>query len=215
MRRLIGQSIATLRRGTLIPRAFAIGAGLAALVLAVFSVRTAILASYDHGDVPREFLFYTQTSPDVPDIVERIDHLATSSGKGDSLRIQVDSEHTWPWAWYLREYDVSFQPMGADFVPDAGAILLLSAPNEVHTTSYVDRYQPAQRYTLRWWFPEDYRGVGDKDNLGAGHRRFRGELRKNRVRGTAGGASGSIVTSSRAAASRAASSCRWSSRRST
>ena len=151
-----------------IPRAFALGAGLAALVLAVFSVRTAILASYDHGDVPREFLFYTQTSPDVPHIVERIDHLAASSGMGNSLRIQVDKEHTWPWAWYLREYDVSFQPMGPDFVPDPNAILLLSAPNEVHTTSYADRYQPAQRYTLRWWFPEDYRGIGTKDNLGEG-----------------------------------------------
>ena len=159
---------ATVRPRLPVSRAFAIGAGLVALILAAFSVRTAVMAAYDHGDVPREFLFYTQTSPDVPDIVERIDHLATSSGKGDDLRIQVDSQHTWPWAWYLRDYNVSFQPMDAGFVPDEGAIVLLSAPNEVHTTPYVDRYQPAQRYTLRWWFPEDYRGVGAKDNLAEG-----------------------------------------------
>jgi DNA-binding beta-propeller fold protein YncE len=129
-------------------------------------MRTAVLASYDHGDVPREFLFFNQTSPDVPDIVERIDELALTSGRGDSLRIQVDQEHAWPWAWYLREYDVSFPSLGPEFVPDEGAILIRSAPNEVHTPPSSQRYHPAQRYTLRWWFPEDYRGIGDKENLG-------------------------------------------------
>lgn len=156
------------RRLQLLSRAVAMGAGLAAIVLAVFSVRTAVMATYDHGDVARELLFYTQTSPDVPDIVEVIDHLAATTGRGDSLRIQVDREHTWPWAWYLREFSASFELMGEGFVPAEGAILLLSAPNEVFTTPYIDRYQPAQRYTLRWWFPEDYRGVGAKDNLGEG-----------------------------------------------
>jgi uncharacterized protein (TIGR03663 family) len=179
LRRVTSDRAAGARLRRAIPRLFALGAGLAALVLAIFSVRTAILASYDHGDVPREFLFYTQTSPDVPDIIERIDHLATSTGKGDDLRIQVDNQHTWPWAWYLRDYSVTFQPMDAQFEPDPGAILLLSAPNEVHTTPYADRYQPAQRYTLRWWFPEDYRGVGAKDNVGEGIADFGASLGKS------------------------------------
>jgi uncharacterized protein (TIGR03663 family) len=161
-----GGSPEVARHRTAFARTFAIGGGLAALVLAAFSIRTAVMASYDHGDVPREFLFYTQTSPDVPDIVERIDHLAASSGRGHSLRIQVDAEQTWPWAWHLREYDVSFQSMGKGFAPEAGAVLLLSAPNEIYTASYSDSYQSAQRFTLLWWFPEEYRGIGNKNNLG-------------------------------------------------
>jgi uncharacterized protein (TIGR03663 family) len=147
------------------PPAVAVATGLATIVLAGFSVRTAVMATYDHGDVPREFLFYTQTSPDVPDFVERIDSLAVSSGMGDSLRIQVDRQHTWPWAWHLREYDAAFVTMGPDFQPDPGAILITNATDEVFAADYADDYHPALLYTLRWWFPEDYRGVGDKDNL--------------------------------------------------
>ena len=141
-------------------------AALVVVVLAVLSVRTAVLATYGHGDVPCELLFYTQTSPDVPDVVERIDRIAAASGRGDGLRIQVDEADIWPWAWYLRDYNVSFDPMGAGFLPDDGALLLLSAPNEVNTGEYLSSYQPPQRYTLRWWFPEDYRGIGEKANLG-------------------------------------------------
>jgi len=136
------------------------------LVLAAFSLRTAVLATYGHGDVPREFLFFTQTSPDVPDVMEGIDRIAESSGKGQGLRIQVDEEHRWPWAWYLRGYNVSFQSMGSGFVPDRDAVLFITAPNEMFTTAYRDTYHLPQRYTLRWWFPEDYRGIGEKENLG-------------------------------------------------
>jgi uncharacterized protein (TIGR03663 family) len=136
------------------------------VVLAGFSLRTAVLATYEHGDVPREFLLFAQTSPDVPDVMEGIQGIAESSGKGTDLRIQVDEEHRWPWAWYLRDYNVSFQPMGSGFVPDTDAVLLMAAPNEVFTTAYRDSYHLPQRYTLRSWFPEDYRGIGEKENLG-------------------------------------------------
>jgi predicted membrane-bound mannosyltransferase/DNA-binding beta-propeller fold protein YncE len=152
----------TFGRGALLALALPIA------VLAALSMRTAILATYDHGDVPREFLFHTQTSPDVPDVVERINQIARASGRGESLRVQVDRADPWPWAWYFRDYDVTFDDMGADFRPAADAVLVVAAPNEVFSSAYIDRYQPPQPYTLRWSFPEDYRGVGDKQDLARG-----------------------------------------------
>ena len=151
---------------------------LAVAVLLAFSLRTAILATYDHGDVPQEFLFYTQTSPDVPDVVERIELLAERSGREGSLRIQVDKADTWPWAWYLRDYDVSFDAMGPEFVPDTDAVLLVSGTNEKYSDSYRGSYLSPLPYTLRWWFPEEYRGIGEKDNLAEAIGDFGEDLRE-------------------------------------
>ena len=157
-------------------RAVAVAVAVPIALLAVLSMRTTILATYDHGDIPREFLFYTQTSPDVPDIVERVDRIAQASGKGDSLRIQVDRSDPWPWAWYFRGYDVTFDEMGPDFRPEPGSVLLVGAPNETYSSAYIDSYQPVQPYTLRWWFPEDYRGISEGKDLAEGVRDFASSL---------------------------------------
>ena len=137
-------------------------------LLALLSMRTTILATYDHGDVPREFLFYNQTSPDVPDVVERVDRIAEASGRGNGLRVQVDRTDPWPWGWYFRDYNVTFDEMGADFRPEADSVVLVASPNETYSSAYIDAYQPAQPYTLRWAFPEDYRGIGEKKDLAEG-----------------------------------------------
>jgi DNA-binding beta-propeller fold protein YncE len=143
---------------------------LALLVLgsALFTLRTAAYATYGHGDVPREFLFYTQTAPDVPDVVRAIDQLAVSTGQGRGLRVQVDRAFAWPWAWYLRRYNTSFEVIDAAFRPDPGAVLILGGPEDVFTDPYRRQYQPPQRFTLRWWFPESYRVLGTEGNLAEG-----------------------------------------------
>lgn len=140
----------------------------AALALAVFSLRTAIYTVYDHGDVPREFLFYTQTSPDVPEVVRKIDELAVATGQGTGLRIQVDKAFAWPWAWYLRRYRTTFEVVDAGFRPEPGSLVLVGGPNDLFTEPYRDSFQTGQAYTLRWWFPEGYRAVAEKANLAVG-----------------------------------------------
>ncbi len=151
---------------------------LAALgVLAMLSLRTGVLAVYGHGDVSREFLFYTQTSPDVPDVVAQIDRLAVTSGMGDDLQIQVDRAYAWPWAWYLREYETSFETIDAAFRPEPGALLLVAGPDDLFTVTYRDNYEAARPYVLRWWFPEGYRSAGQKANLAEGLGDFLASMR--------------------------------------
>lgn len=141
---------------------------LAVAGVALFTLRTAVYATYDHGDVPREFLFYTQTAPDVPRVVEAIDRLAVSTGQGSSLRVQVDRAFPWPWAWYLRNYQTTFETVDAGFRPEAGAVLLVGGPDDVFTGPYRGGFQPPRRYTLRWWFPEGYRSLGANGDLAEG-----------------------------------------------
>lgn len=141
-------------------RAAAVAA--AALVggLGVFSVRTGIVAAFEHGDIPRELLVYTQTSPDVPDVMDRIKRVARSSGRGHDLPVVVDTTYTWPWAWYLRDYNIIYDGIGDEFSPPEDAVLLIARENEGKVTPFLDRYQEPIPFRLRWWFPEVYRGIG-------------------------------------------------------
>ena len=130
-------------------------------ILAVFSVRAAVQVSYKNGDVPVEMLVYTQTSPDVPKLVQDIERVAWATGEGRDMRITVDGADgfVWPWAWYLRDYkNVAY----TDIAPNAGPlgrVVLANASNESKMQPYMDGYRRGQRYSLRWWFPEDYRGL--------------------------------------------------------
>ena len=143
--------------------------------LALFSVRTAVIASFEHGDVPREMLVYTQTSPDVPDVMERIEETAQASGRGLDLPVIVDSTYTWPWAWYLRDYSITYDGIDEGFEPPPDAVLLIARENESKVAPFLERYQEPVPYRLRWWFPEVYRSIG-RDNLWLAMRDFGSSL---------------------------------------
>jgi uncharacterized protein (TIGR03663 family) len=172
-----GTWLRRLRPIALVRSLLVVAAAAAFAGLSVLSVRTAVEATYARGDVPREFLFYTQTSADVPRLADEIQRLAETTGLGRQLRIHVDKAYTWPWAWYLRDYDVSFDTINSEFRPERGAVVILAAPNEIFASNFRDGYQPSQPFTLRAWFPEDYRGIGDKPNLAAALTDFLGDLR--------------------------------------
>ncbi len=125
--------------------------------LLVFSIRTAGVASFEHGDIPVELLVYTQTSPDVPRLMNAIDEVGKATGLGHDLPILVDSEFTWPWVWYLRDYNAVTYRSATDGAPPPGAILLVESANVGSLQLDPALYDSGQPFKLRWWFPEDYR----------------------------------------------------------
>ncbi|MBI4310633.1 MAG: TIGR03663 family protein [Chloroflexi bacterium] len=142
----------------------------ASLALALFAMTapSAFRAAYANADVPVEMLVYTQTAPDIPQIMERIDRLAEATGKGKDLRVLVDSTdgYSWPWAWYLRDYKqathlcLSSDPncSRVSSPPDADVVLLSERSNS-GVAQYMEAYGTPVRYKHRWWFPESYRGM--------------------------------------------------------
>jgi predicted membrane-bound mannosyltransferase/streptogramin lyase len=131
----------------------------AVAVLLALTVRASTMASFQHGDIPVEMLVYTQTSPDIPRIRDRIDAVARETGLGYNLPLVVD--HTdgfsWPWAWYLRDYtSVQYAAVTPDYQPPEGAILLVSRANAVRLQ--LPGYTQTE-YKHRWWFNETYRGL--------------------------------------------------------
>ncbi|MGE5595628.1 MAG: flippase activity-associated protein Agl23 [Hyphomicrobiales bacterium] len=134
--------------------------------LAFFSLRTMVGVVYERGDVPEDMLIYTQSSPDIPDIMASINQLAETSGKGHNLPIAVDSADSfaWPWAWYLRDYKaVSYVDMSNGAPKGEFEVLLVNKANEDKVNDTIAAsgtlYGSPQPYPHRWWFDERYKSA--------------------------------------------------------
>jgi uncharacterized protein (TIGR03663 family) len=143
------------------PKGFARGAlTIAVASLFTLTLRAGIMVSYENEDTPVEMLVYTQSSPDIPNLMDRIDALARESGLGLNLPIVIDSTdgYAWPWAWYLRDYHEKSYPNVAapNYEPPAGAVLLI---NSVNGAAIDPEGYDQQRYRHRWWFQETYRDL--------------------------------------------------------
>jgi predicted membrane-bound mannosyltransferase len=144
------------------------------------TVYTSISASFQRGDVPKDLLIYTQSSPYIPAIMRDIDRLAEASGQGKDLPVLVDATDSfaWPWVWYLRDYRcVSYPSLSSGEIGTSNCrgrqqpfqVLLV---NEVNRGRVQDQllqpgaavYGEGQQYPHRWWFDERYKwamSVGD------------------------------------------------------
>jgi predicted membrane-bound mannosyltransferase/DNA-binding beta-propeller fold protein YncE len=133
--------------------------------LAPFSIRTMVQASYERGDVPKDLLIYTQTSPYVKDIRDQISALAEATGLGYDLPIAVDTTDAfaWPWAWYLRDYrNVAYLDLSTGQPPGQYQVMLVAVGNLGRIQEYLARpdttvFAPPVRYPHRWWFEEIYK----------------------------------------------------------
>jgi uncharacterized protein (TIGR03663 family) len=125
--------------------------------LLVFSIRTAGVASFEHGDIPVELLVYTQTAPDIPRLRDAIEEVGKVTGLGRDVPVFVDQEFTWPWVWYLRDYRAVTYRSSTDGPPPDGAILLVEKAKVASLQLDPAVYDSGQPFHLRWWFPENYR----------------------------------------------------------
>ncbi len=71
------------------------------------------------ADVPKDMLIYTQTSPDVTRVMSEIDALSDELTGGEHLEVWYDSGVSWPFQWYLRNYD-NARFIGASLTQDPG-----------------------------------------------------------------------------------------------
>jgi predicted membrane-bound mannosyltransferase len=127
----------------------------AALVLGLIGlqVHAAARFTYLEGDVPRDMLVYTQTSPDVPMLVGDLGALSEEMMGDKSLEILYDSGVAWPMQWYLRDFTGKrFVGQSITSAPDA-PVLIISNERLAAFQPYLSGYT-GYDYVLRWWFPE-------------------------------------------------------------
>jgi uncharacterized protein (TIGR03663 family) len=143
--------------------------GIAALISIVlvfgFTFRAGWIASFENGDVPREMLVYTQTSPDVHDLAKEIERTAELTGDRSKIKLAIDTRdaYAWPWQWYLRRYsEVVFTDHTSDdiTVGEDRVIAVINEHNNSKTvTKLPDGFSEGRRLVHRWWFPENYRNL--------------------------------------------------------
>jgi uncharacterized protein (TIGR03663 family) len=145
-------------------------------ILAAGYMRTTLMVTYDHPDVPVEPLIYVQSTPDVPFIVNEIARIGAQTGQGKDLKILMDNgwgdgDHeavSWPFEWYMRDYhnrryytktiDPSLNL--ADY-----PVLLARSTNLDPIQTELAQYT-CQTYKLNAWFPEDYKAFAGTDGPG-------------------------------------------------
>lgn len=135
---------------------------LALAFLSALTIRYAWLAAFVHGDIAQEMLIYTQTTPDVTMVMEEIEAISERLAGGRNLKVAYDNESSWPFEWYLRDYPnrLYYGANPGPNVSEAPVVLvgLQDPENERRLRPYVSGYIRRQ-YRLRWWFPEDYKGM--------------------------------------------------------
>jgi len=138
-------------------------------MLAVVTFRSAWIASFINYDLPTEFLVYAHSAPAVKGVLERIEELSLRTTDGYDIRVAYDNEVSWPYSWYLRNYDnaiyVGENPTVRNL--EDAAVVVIGA-NHLSDVEPIleDRYQRFDHIRM-WWPMQDYFDltVDDMNNL--------------------------------------------------
>jgi hypothetical protein len=147
---LVALGTAIVLRG---PQRAALATAAALIVgLLVLQVHAGARLSFVDGDVPRDMMIYTQTSPDMPMVVSDLRELSLVLEGDLGLEIQYDSRVAWPLQWYMRDFPNKrvVGAAGGALAP----VLVISTEQFNQMGGQLEGYT-AFDYVLRWWFPEE------------------------------------------------------------
>ena len=131
--------------------------------MAIFTVRAALIAVYQHGDIAKDMLVYTQTTQDLHQTAKEIDKARDLAWNKSEFSIAIDTRDgfAWPWSWYLRSYEgvgyISLEPEGSE-VGESRTIAVVNARNHDNVKdSLPEGFGEGRHMIHRWWFPEVYK----------------------------------------------------------
>src|SRR5207249_2201774 len=90
-------------------------------------------ASFKFSADPRNPYVYSQTSPDLLNLVRRVEQIAAVSPDRQNTLIKVIAppDSTWPLPWYFRKYDrVGYWTRVQDVPDDVDAPIIIVSPEE-------------------------------------------------------------------------------------
>lgn len=128
-------------------------------VLALFSVRTAFMASYVNYDEPVEMLVYAHGTPDIKIVVNELDEISRRTVGEGQLAFAYDNETTWPFEWYFRDFPNKKFFGGnpsRDVLKDA-PVVLVGTENEEKVKPYLGNDYYRIPYRQIWWPKETYK----------------------------------------------------------
>jgi predicted membrane-bound mannosyltransferase len=131
-----------------------------ATILLLLTIRTTIYTNFVNSDIPIEMLVYTQTSPDLLQINNKIKNLYVKPATDNEPLIIIDQTNgfTWPWSWYLRNYtNVKYPKLQSEsYEPhEQASIVVVHSSNHLAADKALsENYKKVGKIPHRWWFPE-------------------------------------------------------------
>ncbi|MHB0858441.1 MAG: flippase activity-associated protein Agl23 [Anaerolineae bacterium] len=121
------------------------------IVLAAVTLRFAWMATFTNAASAVEFLVYAQGSPDDALVANEIETLSRRLTGGLDMKVAYDSEVSWPFVWYLRNYtngqffgDSPSGPLDAE-------VVLVGTKNEAAVKPFLGNRYVRRGYRLIWW----------------------------------------------------------------
>ncbi len=126
-------------------------------LLTMVTVRTSARAAYVNYDYPTEYLVYAHMGRGPKTMLEQIEDLAERMGNDPDFKIAYDDESTYPFWWYLRNYDQ------ATYFGGSPSRDLIDYPIIIAGDSNWSKLEPVLgdafytfEYTRIWWPNMDY-----------------------------------------------------------
>jgi uncharacterized protein (TIGR03663 family) len=147
---------------TLLRRSFTVRwvAGAVLAVLVVLELHSMYEVNFVNGADPVEMMVYVQSAPDTPRIANDIINLSNKVTNGNGLKVTIDTNETWPFAWYLRGMpNVAYPAPPQLYNPpySNNPVVLVDTDHLAQIQPKLQGRYTGKEYVLRWWFPEDYK----------------------------------------------------------
>ena len=134
------------------------------VLLGLLTLRASLMLNFKNYDLAIELLVYAHATPDIKRALDEIDLIGSRTGGRSKLVVAYDSQSSWPFTWYMRDYP------GSKFYGDTPRLdamkspVVIVGPNNVPkvfpylTDEYIRRV-----YRLIWWPPHEPYLVGLKE----------------------------------------------------
>jgi uncharacterized protein (TIGR03663 family) len=131
-------------------------------LLTLLELHSSYEVNYVNGANPVEMMVYVQSAPDTPVVARNILSLSNKVTNGNTLGVTIDSDDSWPFAWYLRNMPnvayVSAQDLKRTPY-STNPVIIVDDTHEAAVQPLLAKGYSRHHYILRWWFPETYKSL--------------------------------------------------------
>ena len=131
------------------------------VLLGLLTLRASLMLNFKNYDLATELLVYAHGTPDIKRALEEIDLIGSRTGGRSKLVVAYDSQSSWPFTWYMRDYP------GSKFYGDAPRLDAMKSPVGIVGPDNVRKVLPyltdeyiRRVYRLVWWPPHEPYLVG-------------------------------------------------------
>lgn len=131
------------------------------LLLSALTIRFTYMANYVNGDYSTEYLVYAHGSPATKNqVMRQLDEISMRLEGDKSIRVSFDNKSSWPYYWYLREYDNQhFFGENPDATITESPVIISGSDNWEAVENIIRDDYEATTYSYIWWPMERYRDI--------------------------------------------------------